>query len=79
MKLFNKFHKLTSKHLEFSAVNCLFFCYFHFRLFLVGLKFQLLIHLKNHSTRKSVKKINHWLFIYEPVNQLYFKQKNNLC
>ncbi len=75
MKLFNWFCKLTSKHWEFSVVNWLFFCYFHFRLLLVGLKYQLLTHLKNYSTKKKYAKINHRLFIYESINRLYFEQK----
>ncbi len=57
MKLFNWFRKLTSKYWEFSAVNWLFFCYFHFRLLLVGLKYWLLTHLKNYSTKKLMKKL----------------------
>ncbi len=57
MKLFNWFRKLTSKHWEFLAVNWLFFCYFHIRLLLVGLKYCSLTHLKNYSTKKIVKKL----------------------
>ncbi len=48
MKLFDWFRKLTSKHWEYLAFNWLFFCYFHFRLLLVGLKYRLLTPLKNY-------------------------------
>ncbi len=76
MKLFNWFHKFTSKHWKISAVNWLFFCYFHFKLLLLSLKYRLLTHLKI-TLQKTSEKINHRLFVYEPVNRLYFEQKNN--
>ncbi len=73
MKLFNWFRKLTFTHCEFLAVHWLFYCYFHSMLMLI-LNYQLLTYLKNYST-KTCEKINNWLFIYEPVNRLYFEQK----
>ncbi len=57
MKFFKWFRKLASKHWEFSPVNWLSFCYFHFKLLLVGLKYWLLTPLKNYYTKKPVKKL----------------------
>ncbi len=57
MEVFNWFCKLSSTHWEFLAVKWLFFCYFHFMLLFVGLKYRLLTPLKNYSTKKPVKKL----------------------
>ncbi len=79
MKLFNWFRKLTSKHREFLAVYWLFFSYFHFRLLLVGLKYWLLTHQKNYSTKKCVKKLTiGYSYTSQLTGYILNKKKNKL-